>query len=193
MRTPVGLLGLVIALAGCAGPAQPHASAPGARRAAGTDARVVRQAHPPRLAHDAPPCRSGVLAVSRTYYAGAMGNEAFAVYLRNRVGRTCLEAGYPTLTALTRTGPKRLHVRRGGYFPAPGPTANVQSGHVVAVVFSGGHSCVRRTNGRNRVYPRLRIGLPGGGSVGVRSHFDTVCGISASRFGVPRSAGRTGR
>jgi hypothetical protein len=48
---------------------------------------------------------------------------------------------------------------------------------------SGGDNCSQR------VYPKLRIGLPGGGSLDVvAGGFDTGCGVSVSQFGVPADA-----
>jgi hypothetical protein len=79
-----------------------------------------------------------------------------------------------------------LHASHGSYFGDPGPPANIAPGQTAAVNVSGADACEPAQNGQHKLYPALRIGLPGGGSVeATGARFDAICGVSVSRFGVP--------
>jgi hypothetical protein len=109
------------------------------------------------------------------------------VELVNGSDSACLLDGYPTIGGLSSDGALTpLSASPGSYFGDPGPAANIGPREVAALNISSGDGCSAALNGERKSYPTLRIGLPEGGSVDARaSDFDTVCGVSVSRFGVP--------
>jgi Protein of unknown function (DUF4232) len=136
---------------------------------------------------DARPCRPADLSVRVGDIGAGLGNTNLPVELVNSSGSTCLLNGYPTIGGLSSDGTLTpLPASHGSYFGDPGPAANIGPGEVAALNISGADACPAAQNGEHRSYPTLRIGLPGGGSMDVRAgEFDTVCGVSVSRFGVP--------
>jgi Protein of unknown function (DUF4232) len=136
---------------------------------------------------DARPCRPADLVASAGDVGAGLGNTNLPVRLVNQSDSPCLLDGSPTLAGLRADGTiVALKVGEGSYFGDPGPTANIGPGGIAAVNISGADACPAILDGAHRVFPRLRIGLPGGGSVDVAAgDFDTICGVSASRFGVP--------
>ncbi|HVA86776.1 MAG TPA: ATP-binding cassette domain-containing protein [Candidatus Saccharimonadales bacterium] len=136
---------------------------------------------------DARACRAADLSVHLGQVGAGAGNINLPVEFVNRSGSTCVLNGYPTTSGLTSDGILApLPVAQGSYFGDPGPPANIAPGESAALNISGADACQAAQNGEHRSYPTLRIGLPGGGSVDVPvGDFDTVCGVSVSRFGVP--------
>ena len=127
----------------------------------------------------------------RTGAAGGMGNTNLTVRFVNTSGSTCLLNGYPTISGLRSDGrPVLLKVVQGSYFGYPGPAANIGPAEVAALNISSANACPAAQSGGHSIYPTLRIGLPGGGSIDVPARgFDTVCGVSVSGFGVPADEG----
>jgi hypothetical protein len=109
------------------------------------------------------------------------------VDLGNISDSACLLNGSPTIGGWRSDGTLvPLRVTEGSYFGDPGPAANIAPGAIAALNISGGDACPAALGGEQRVYPKLRIGLPNGGSVEVAAGgFDTVCGVWVSQFGVP--------
>ena len=133
---------------------------------------------------DARACQAADLAASAGDVGAGLGNINLPVSFRNVSDSTCVLKGQPTIAGLRSDGTVVvLRVSQGSYFGDPGPPANLAPGAVGALDVSGGDSCSQR------VYPKLRIGLPGGGSLDVAAGgFDTGCGVSVSQFGVPADA-----
>jgi hypothetical protein len=133
------------------------------------------------------PCRPADLAASADEIGVGLGNTNLPVRFVNRSDSPCLLDGSPTLAGLRADGTiVALKVADGSYFGDPGPTANIGPAGIAAVNISGADACPAVLDGAHRIFPRLRIGLPGGGSVDVADRdFDMICGVSASRFGVP--------
>ena len=136
---------------------------------------------------DARPCGPVDLAVTVGAQGVAMGNTNLPVAFMNISDSPCVLSGYPTISGLRSNRTLvPLTVSEGSYFGDPGPTANIARGAVGALNLSGADQCLTAQAGTHLTYPALRIGLPGGGSVDVRAaHFETICGVSVSRFGVP--------
>jgi hypothetical protein len=139
---------------------------------------------------DARPCRPADLAARVGDVGFGLGNTNLPVSFINRSGSACLLAGTPTVGGLTSAGTLvPLRARAGSYFGDPGPTADVGPGGITALNISGADACPAVLGGTHKVYPKLWIGLPSGGSVDIPGGgFDTVCGVSVSQFGVPADA-----
>jgi hypothetical protein len=110
----------------------------------------------------------------------------------NSSDSTCVLKGEPTIGGLKADGMLvPLRITSGSYFGDPGPPANIATGEAAALNISGADACPAVLGGKHRIYPMLRIGLPGGGDVNTAAHdFDAVCGVSVSQFGVPADAKR---
>lgn len=119
-----------------------------------------------------------------------LGNTNLALSFVNISKSACLLTGTPTIGGLRSDGTLvRLAVREGSYFGDPGPVANIAPGGIGAINVSGADACPAALSGKSQAYPKLRIGLPGGGSIDVPARgFDTACGVSVSQFGVPADA-----
>jgi hypothetical protein len=136
---------------------------------------------------DARPCEPKDLKVSAGDVGAGLGNVNLPVTLMNTSSSTCILKGEPTIGGLKANGILvPLAITFGSYFGDPGPAANIATGEDAALNISGADACPAILGGKHRVYPMLRIGLPGGGGVDAAAHgFDTVCGVSVSQFGVP--------
>jgi hypothetical protein len=136
---------------------------------------------------DARVCTPGDLKVSAGDIGAGLGNINLPVTFVNHSPSACVLNGEPTITGVETDGRLvPLRANSGSYFGDPGPPANIAKGEAAALNISGADACPDALAGRHRVYARLRIGLPGGGSVDVAARdFDAVCGVSVSRFGVP--------
>jgi hypothetical protein len=136
---------------------------------------------------DARPCEPRDLKVSAGEVGAGLGNINLPVTFVNSSDSTCILKGEPTIGGLQSGGILvPLAIRFGSYFGDPGPAANIATGEAAALNISGADACPAILGGKHRVYPMLRIGLPGGGGVDAPAHgFDTVCGVSVSQFGVP--------
>lgn len=155
-------------------------------RQAAAFVEATPQPHPT----DARPCRAADLRARAGEPGAGLGNTNLPVDFLNSSGSTCLLKGEPTIGGLRADATLvPLPVSEGSYFGDPGPTANIAPGGTAALNISGADACPAALSGKHRVYPNLRIGLPDGGSIDVAARgFDTVCGVSVSRFGVPADA-----
>lgn len=142
---------------------------------------------PPPLPADARACRAADLRVASGDGGAGLGNTNIPVSFTNTSDSVCVLKGSATISGVKADGALvPLRIQSGSYFGDPGPIANIAPGEIAALNVSGGNACDAAQSGKQRIYPRLRIGLPSGDSVDVPSHgFDTVCGVSASAFGVP--------
>lgn len=166
------------------------ASAPTGGVVPWVDRPAVPYAEPKVPSHpaDARPCAAADLSASPGQGGVGLGNTNQPIDLTNRSATPCLLAGYPTLVAgISADGSViPLAATRGSYFGDPGPAANIAPGQTAAVNISSSDACQQLGSGRHRIYPLLRIGLPGGGFVDTTANqFDTICGLSVSQFGVP--------
>jgi hypothetical protein len=148
------------------------------------------QPPPRKFRTDARPCRAADLRVMPGRIGVGLGHTNVEVAFTNRSPSPCLLLGYPTVAGISKAGiVTPLRAWHGSYFGDPGPPANIAPGQTAAVNISGGEACQAAQGGGRRDYPRLRIGLPGGGSVSpARLPFDAICGVSVSQFGVPADA-----
>lgn len=139
---------------------------------------------------DARPCGSKDLEVSAGDVGAGLGNINLPVTFVNSSASTCVLKGKPTIGGLKADGTLvPLAITSGSYFGDPGPPANIATGEAAALYISGADACPAILGGKHRIYPMLRIGLPGGGHVDAAAHdFDTACGVSVSQFGVPADA-----
>jgi len=139
---------------------------------------------------DARPCVPKDLKVSAGDVGAGLGNVNLPVTFVNSSESTCVLKGEPTIGGLKADGTLvPLAVTSGSYFGDPGPPANIATGEAAALNISGADACPAILGGKHRVYPTIRIGLPGGGGIDTAAHdFDTVCGVSVSQFGVPADA-----
>lgn len=121
------------------------------------------------------------------HFGVGLGNTNLRIEFTNHAATACVLNGYPTVAGVSATGTVTvLRTPHGSYFGDPGPPANIAPGQIAAVNISGGDACIAAQRGQHRIYLTLRIGLPGGGFVTASSaHFDTSCGVSVSKFGVP--------
>ena len=137
---------------------------------------------------DAPPCHASDLAASAGDVGAAGGTTNIRIDFSNRSATPCVLVGQPTVSGVSDDGTVTdLDARLGSIIgDAPWPAANIAPGETAAANVSASDACDAAQQGESRVYPTLRIGLPAGDDVDVPSHgFDTVCGVVASRFGVP--------
>ena len=135
---------------------------------------VDRPAHPPSdppPPHDAPSCRRGALAFTHTASGGALGTETLRVYFVNRTKSACVVRGY------------LRNFRHGAL--SYGPVANLAAGRTVTVDIDWSVSCAKAQHGHHAIRRRSRLVLPSGQITRVRGYVDAVCGVWASRFGVP--------
>jgi hypothetical protein len=141
----------------------------------------------PPYSTGARPCRPAGLSVSHGQLGYATGHSNVEVYLTNHSATACWLDGYPTVAGAAANGTVTpLPARHGSFFGSPGPPANIKPNQTAAIYISGGDNCALALAGEHQLYPELRIGLPGGGTVGAyRTRFDAICGVSASPFGVP--------
>lgn len=203
MRNLMVLLAAVVpVLAGCALPRSTTTLVPRDSSSAAASAVpwVDRPAPPYRppapttYPTDARPCRASDLAASpgRVGAAGGMAN--IRVEFTNRADTVCVLLGYPRVAGVSAAGAvTALHPRHGSVIGvAPWPAADIAPGQRAAVNISSPDGCAAAQRRQFRpVYPRLRVVLPSGGFLDVPDrHFDTVCGVEVSRFGVPALARR---
>ncbi len=174
--------------AGCGSPA-PEAGAParGVVPWADRPAALYAAPGPRKFATDARPCQPSDLRMSPGRSGVGLGHTNVAIQFTNRSATACVLLGYPKVAGISARGPiTRLAAAHGSYFGAPGPPANIAPGQTAAVNISGADACQAAQQGQHRFYRRLRIGLPGGGSVDApAAPFDAICGVSVSQFGVP--------
>jgi len=191
----VGKLALVAAVvavaglaAGCGSPA-PEAGPPAKGVVPWADRPAARYVEPgPRkFATDARPCQPSDLRMSPGRSGVGLGNTSVAIQFTNRSATACVLLGYPKVAGISASGAiTPLAATHGSYFGDPGPPANIAPGQTAAVNVSGADACHAAQKGQRRFYRRLRIGLPGGGSVDAPvAAFDAICGVSVSQFGVP--------
>jgi hypothetical protein len=172
---------------GCGSPA-PEARAPAKRVVpwAARPAAPYAEPGPRRFATNDRPCQPSDLRVSPGRSGAGLGHTNVAIQFTNRSATACVLLGYPKVAGISASGLiMPLAATRGSYFGDPGPPANIAPGQTAAVNVSGADACHAAQEGQHRFYRRLRIGLPGGGSVDApAAPFDAICGISVSQFGV---------
>jgi Protein of unknown function (DUF4232) len=150
-------------------------------------AQVPYLVRSPPYSTGARPCQPADLSVSHGDLGYATGHTNVQVSLTNHSATACWLDGYPTIAGVAADGSVTpLPARHGAFFGNPGPSANTKPGQTAAVNIAGLDSCALAMEGEHQVYPKLLIGLPGGGTVTVDgTGFDAICGVSVSSFGVP--------
>ncbi len=173
---------------GCGSPA-PAAGAPARGVVPWADRPAAPYAGPvPRkFATDARPCQPSDLRMSAGRIGVGLGHTNVVIQFTNRSVTACVLLGYPKVAGISASGAVMpLAATHGSYFGDPGPPANIAPGQTATVNVSGADACHAAQDGQRRFYRRLRIGLPGGGSVAAPvAQFDAICGVSVSKFGVP--------
>lgn len=136
---------------------------------------------------DARPCQAADLEISAGAGGGGMGNALIQFLFTNRSTSACVLDGYPTVTGVLTSGDVReLMAVEGTYFGDPGPPANIAPGEVAAVNLATAWPCKTEPTGQAKMFPILRLGLPGGDTIDVSGEgVDIYCGLWVSRFGVP--------
>jgi hypothetical protein len=124
------------------------------------------------------------MRVNDLAHNGAMGTSLLYVDIVIRSRRACSADGFPTISARTRTGVRRLPLHDSAFRIITGPPANVRSGQHATFVISWMSAC---EGGRYvaRLYRRLLIGMPGGGVLPLHSEIDAGCDLATSSLGVP--------
>lgn len=120
---------------------------------------------------------------------GAMGNTRLVVEVQN-VGRTpCrLQGTPPTLAGVGVDGTVTRFATPGDgtYFGEPLPPVGVLAIGGVAQVWMGGATAGGCTaSNAPQVWRSMLLGLVDGTTVAFTSDFDTGCGVSVTRFGMP--------
>jgi Protein of unknown function (DUF4232) len=130
----------------------------------------------------APPCRPTQLRVSSGRSGVGTGNLFERLIFKNVGQRSCLLRGYPSITAETPSGRRRLHPR------------HVNLGLIAANLAPGGRTyldfgtsdcgckCVRPHPVR---YRQLRFALPNGGRLRTGAWIVVDCWLGMSHFGLP--------
>jgi hypothetical protein len=142
---------------------------------------------------DARPCLAADLTASPGRVGAAGGIANIRIEFTNRSATACALLGHPSVAGLSADGTiAALEAGHGSIIgDQPWPEANIEPGQTAAVNVSAADACDAAQYGEHQVYSTLRIGLPSGDPVDVAGQgFDTVCGVFASRFGVPASDGR---
>jgi len=139
-----------------------------------------------RYPTSAPPCRPGQLRVRQGRRGAALSNDLEELVFTNTSTRPCLLRGYPTITAETSAGTRRmLRPQRGGTYFGQLVASDLRPGGHVFLDLATGVAC----NGGNKPtvrYHGLVFTLAGGGRVpGGHVSIDDVCGLSISTFGLP--------
>jgi Protein of unknown function (DUF4232) len=134
----------------------------------------------------APPCRAGKLRVSQGRSGVGLGNRLEELVFENVGATPCLLRGYPTISAETPSGRRRvLRPQRGDtYFGRLVPADLPVGGHVF-IDFATSTGC---EGGRKPAvhYRRPVFALPRGGNVQAkRVSISETCGLSMSEFGLP--------
>jgi hypothetical protein len=146
---------------------------------------------PTALPTNARPCRASDLAASSGDVGAAAGTTNIRIDFTDRADTACVLLGHPDVAGISSGGAVTpLATAHGSIIgDAPWPAANISPGQTAAVSISGADACDAAQRGQQQIYPRLRITLPSGAHIDVSSHrFDTTCGVSVSRFGVPADA-----
>jgi hypothetical protein len=128
------------------------------------------------------------LTASSGELGAAAGTTNIRIGFTNRSRSACVLLGHPRVAGVSPDGAvTRLDAAHGSIVgDDPWPAANISPRQTDAVNLSGGDGCNAAQRGQKRIYPKLRITLPSGDHLDVSSHgFDTACGVSVSRFGVP--------
>jgi hypothetical protein len=140
---------------------------------------------------DARPCLTSDLTGSAGDIGAAGGTANIRIDFINHADTTCVLLGYPRVAGVSADGTVTdLEVGHGSIIgDSPWPASDIAPGQSAAVNISSADACEAAQRGEHRIYPTLRIGLPSGDALDVASHgFDTVCGVSVSRFCVPAYA-----
>lgn len=197
---PIAVAGVLVVAACASGRSAAHEPASASSSpAAGLVAWVDRPAPPylaptptpPHFPTDARPCRVADLTASPGDVGAAGGTANIRIEFTNHSTTPCVLLGQPTVAGISADGTATdLTAQLGSIIgDAPWPAANIATGETAAVNVSAEDACAVAQQGGHRVFPTLRIGVPSGGFIDVASHgFDTVCGVRASRFGVPADA-----
>lgn len=140
---------------------------------------------PPAIA---PACKAGNLTVDVAQSDGGDGHIKTVLTFTNLARSTCLLAGSPLLSGITRSG-RRVPLDAGSVTPYgdPGPPADLAQDDAAQVFIDTATSCgnAGETSGVP-AYRRFSVELPSGGRIDVEGELDVNCGISVSPFGVPQ-------
>lgn len=133
----------------------------------------------------AAPCRAGQLRVSQGRQGAGLGNDLDELVFTNTSTTSCLLRGYPTISAETPTGTRRvLHPQRNGtYFGRLAP-ADLAPGRHVFLDLATSAGC---EGGRKPItrYKELVFTLPNGDRLRAGAIVVGVqCGLSMSEFGL---------
>ena len=134
----------------------------------------------------APPCGPAQLRVSRGRTGAATGNLLQELVFTNTGTKPCLLRGYPSITAETPAGERRvLHPRLGTFFGRLVPSDLLPAGHVFLDFGTSACGC-RCEGGQGVRYRNLVFTLPQGGELdGGRVWLTNGCFLDMSAFGLP--------
>jgi hypothetical protein len=161
------LLTARLAATGLAGPERPAAGPPG---------------------HAGPACRAGDLTGRAEDRGSLMSNTKTQLTLTNAGPRACHLDGAVTVHGVRKDGSTaRLASSSGTYFGDPAPVRGpLGPGEAAAVYLSGGRGCDAALEDRQQTWDAIRVELPrDGGTIDVRTGFDTACGVAVSALGQP--------
>ena len=115
-----------------------------------------------------------------------MGHTVVQVLMTNRGAATCLLDGYPSVAGVATDGSLTvLDAAHDNYTGDPGLPGVIAPGETTAVKLEGAWACEQALNGGSHPWNTIQFGLPAGGTVRVDVEFDSTCGVSVSRFGLP--------
>jgi hypothetical protein len=195
-------LGAIVAVAGCASrPVPARSSQPAAATASAavdlTDAipwidapitpALASEPPPPSpRPTDARPCQAIDVATSFDGRGnGAGGHELFEAQFRNTSTSTCVLTGYPPLVNASEPDQPDVTGTDGSFFPT-GKSANMSPGQDTFLGLETDTYCAARPGGGGGgpLYHRIRIILPGGGTVAFDEvdGLDLACGLRVTMF-----------
>lgn len=142
----------------------------------------------PRVLPDESVCRAAELSATAEDRGSLMSNTKTQVVLTNTGTRQCALAGTVGLDGVRSDGSVvALETSTGTYFGEPAPSSGTLApGDAAAFYLAGGRGCTAAVEGHRQTWSAVRVRLPsGGGSIDVRTRFDTVCGVAVSGIGRP--------
>jgi hypothetical protein len=137
------------------------------------------------------PCRASQLTARAGGGGAAAGNQSTPVVLTNASSTPCSLSGYPTsLVGIRSNGTRRtLRPTHGTMFDfETARPADLRSGQHTELIIATSSGCEALNHPppvTGDPYVRVRIGIPGGGTITAPAAFDASCGVGVTTFGLP--------
>ncbi|MCW2570967.1 MAG: hypothetical protein JWO88_1025, partial [Frankiales bacterium] len=137
------------------------------------------------------PCRASQLTARAGDIGAAAGNLSTPVVLTNASSTPCSLSGYPTSLVGIRSDRTRRTLRpmHGTMFDfETARPADLRSGQHTELIIATSSGCEALNHpppATGDPYVKVRIGIPGGGTLSAPAAFDASCGVGVTTFGSP--------